>query len=93
MTTNEVTVNRTYDGGVGETATKSGKSPTVDLSPQAVQLVTEWYSLSEVGEGLVFEKETGGQLDSDHVIRRAPPAPARSIAAACAIAFICRGGA
>ena len=70
MTTNEVTVSRTYDAGIGETPTKSGKSRTVDLSPQAVQLFTEWYSLSGGGDGLVFEKETGGHLDSNHVIRQ-----------------------
>src|SRR3954453_3207054 len=68
MTTNEVTVSRTYDAGVGETATKSGKSRTVDLSPQAVDLFAEWYSLSGGGDGLVFENEIVGHLESDHVI-------------------------
>lgn len=70
MTTNEIAVSRTYNAGIGETATKSGKSRTVDLSPQAVQLLTEWYSLGGGGDGLVFEREMGGHLDPNHVIRQ-----------------------
>ena len=70
MTANEVRVSRTYDAGVGETPTKSGKARTVDLSPQAGQLFADWYALSGGGDGLVFEAETGGHLDSNHVIRQ-----------------------
>lgn len=69
MTTNEIRVSRTYDPKVGETPTKSGKARTVDLSPQAATLFVEWYRLSG-GDGLVFEKELGGYLDSNHVIRQ-----------------------
>ena len=69
MSTNEIRVARTYDAGVGETPTKSGKARTVDLSPQAAALFTGWYALGG-GDGLVFEKETGGHLDSGYVIRR-----------------------
>lgn len=69
MTTSEISVGRTYKAGVGETPTKSGKARTVDMSPQAMTLFEEWYALNG-GEGLVFEKEEGGHLDSDQVIRR-----------------------
>jgi integrase len=68
MTTSEVNVGRTYKAGMGETPTKSGKARTVDLSPQAITLFEEWYALNG-GDGLVFEREEGGHLDSDHVIR------------------------
>jgi integrase len=67
--TNEVRVSRTYVPGAGETSTKSGKARTIDLSPQAAALLEEWFTASG-GDGLVFEKETGGYLDSAYVIRR-----------------------
>jgi integrase len=70
MTTSELIVGRTYDARAGETATKSGKTRTVDLSPQAAQLFTEWYALAGGSDGLVFQRETGGHLDSNHVIRQ-----------------------
>jgi integrase len=69
MSTSEIRVARTYDAGVGETPTKSGKARTVDLSPQAAALFRDWYSLGG-GEELVFEKEARGHLDSGYVIRR-----------------------
>ena len=53
----------------GETSTKSGKARTIDLSPQATALFEAWFTAS-AGDGLVFEKETGGYLDSAYVIRR-----------------------
>ena len=69
MSTSEVRVARTYDAkGVGETPPKSGKARTVDLSPQASTLFTEWYALGG-GDGLVFEREEGGYLDSSYVAR------------------------
>lgn len=68
LLTNEVRVSRTYVAGAGETATKSGKARTIDLSPQAAALFQEWFTISG-GDGLVFEKETGGHLDAAYVIR------------------------
>jgi len=69
LLTNEVRVSRTYVAGAGETSTKSGKARTIDLSPQAAALFEEWFTASG-GDGLVFEKETGGYLDSAYVLRR-----------------------
>jgi integrase len=70
MSTNEIRVARTYDAGVGETPTKSGNARTIDLSPQAAALFAAWFTLGAGGGGLVFEKETGGHVDSAYVIRR-----------------------
>lgn len=47
--------------------TKSGKARTIDLSPRAAALFQEWTTASG---GVVFEKETGGYLDSAYAIRR-----------------------
>ena len=69
LLTNEVRVSRTYAAGAGEMATKSGKARTIDLSPQAAALFEEWFTASG-GNGLVFEKETGGYFDPGYVIRR-----------------------
>lgn len=66
---NEVRVSRTYVPGAGETSTKSGKARTIDLSPQAAALFEESFTASG-SDGLVFEKETGGYIDSGYVLRR-----------------------
>ena len=67
--TNEVRVSRTYAAAAGETTTKRRQARTIDLSPQAAALFDEWFTRSR-GDGLVFEKESGGYLDSGYVIRR-----------------------
>jgi integrase len=69
LLTNEVRVSRTYSAGAGETSTKSGKARTIDLSPQAAALIEEWFTATG-GDGLVFERDAGGYIDSGHVIRR-----------------------
>ena len=63
----EVLVSRTYDPGVGEKATKSGEPRTVDLTPQATQLLEDWYPKTS-GDGLVFSSDSGGYLDGKKVL-------------------------
>jgi len=63
----EVEVSRTYSPGIGEIATKSGEPRTVDLVPQAKRLLEEWYPQTS-GQGLVFERATGGYLDGGKVL-------------------------
>ncbi len=65
----EIHVSRTYFAGVGETTTKSGEARVLDLTPQAAQVLQDWYAESG-GEGLVFEAETGGHLDNNTPTRR-----------------------
>ena len=62
-------MSRTYFAGVGETTTKSGEARVLDLTPQAAQVLQDWYAESG-GEGLVFEAETGGHLDNNTPTRR-----------------------
>ena len=69
LLTNEVRVSRTYVAQAGETSTKSGKARTIDLSPQATALFDKWFTASG-DDGLVFEKEAGGYVDSGYVLRR-----------------------
>jgi integrase len=63
----EIIVSRTYTPGVGENETKSGEPRTVDLVPQAKRLLEEWYPQTS-GQGLVFERESGGHLDGGNVL-------------------------
>lgn len=64
----ELLVLHTYSPGVGETPTKDDEPRTVDLTPQARQLLEEWLKLS--GDvGLVFERETGGYLDDGQMLK------------------------
>jgi integrase len=62
----EIIVSRTYDPKVGETPPKSGEARTVDLTPQAQEILDVWYRESG-GEGLVFERLTSGHLDNGQV--------------------------
>jgi integrase len=64
----ELLVSHTYSPGVGETATKDDEPRTVDLTPQARQLLEEWLKVSG-DEGLVFERETGGYLDDGQMLK------------------------
>jgi integrase len=73
----EILVSRTYAPGFGESSTKSGEPRTVDLTPQAKQLLEEWYPLTE-GEGLVFQRDAGGYLNSRPVLNALYAAMARA---------------
>jgi integrase len=79
----EIVVSRTYAPGFGESSTKSGEPRTVDLTPQAKQLLEEWYRLTR-GEGLVFHRDEGGYLNSRSVLK--------ALYAAMAVADIPRVG-
>jgi integrase len=63
----EIIVGRTYSPGIGETETKSGEPRTVDLVPQAKQLLECWYPQTH-GEGLIFKSEPRGYLDGGDVL-------------------------
>jgi integrase len=63
----EILVSHTYAPGIGEKPTKSGEPRTIDLTPQAKRLVEQWYPNTS-GDGLVFERETGGYLDGGKVL-------------------------
>ncbi len=62
----ELHVARTFTVGVGITAPKSNEPRTVDLTPQAAALFEAWL-VESGGEGLVFEREDGGHLDSHYL--------------------------
>jgi integrase len=64
----EIVVSRTYAPGFGESSTKSGEPRTVDLTPQAKRLLEEWYPLTR-GEGLVFQREEGGYVNSRTLLK------------------------
>ena len=60
----EVHISRTFVAGLGEQpTTKSGEPRTIDLTPQGAELLERWYAASG-GDGLVFEREDGGNLTS-----------------------------
>jgi hypothetical protein len=63
----EIVVARTYTPGVGETPTKDGEPRTVDLTPQAMRVLEEWYRQMG-GDGLVFQREIGGYIDGGQVL-------------------------
>jgi integrase len=62
----EIHVSRTFVEGVGEQPPKSNEPRTVDLTPQAAELLERWYA--EGGDhGLVFQREEGGYLTPKYV--------------------------
>jgi integrase len=62
----ELHVRQAYTPGIGIGSPKSGEARTVDLTPQAAELFETW--LVESGDdGLVFEREDGGYLESRYV--------------------------
>ena len=73
----EIIVARTYAPGLGEKSTKSGEPRTIDLTPQATQLLWAWYPQTD-GEGLVFEREIGGHLEGGRVLKLLYAAMARA---------------
>ena len=65
----ELRVTKEYREG-RVTAPKSRRSRrTVDLTAQAAGVLEEWFKESG-GEGLVFEREAGGYLSNEYVLRR-----------------------
>jgi integrase len=64
----ELHVRRTHVDGIGEQSPKSGEARTIDLTPPAAAVLEKWYTLTG-DDGLVFEREEGGYLTSDHVRR------------------------
>jgi integrase len=73
----EIVVSQTYAPGFGESSTKSGEPRTVDLTPQAKQLLEEWYPLTQ-GEGLVFQRDEGGYVNGRPVLKALYAAMARA---------------
>ncbi len=67
----EVALSRTFTAGIGLTSTKSGEPRTLDLTPQAVALLKEWYAASGSpgDDELIFPREEGGYLDNSYVTR------------------------
>src|SRR5262245_36741174 len=65
----ELHVRQTYTAGIGITPPKSGESRVVDLVPPAAALLEAWLVESGRDEGLVFEREDGGYLESRYVTR------------------------
>jgi integrase len=63
----EILVSRAYVAGAGEKTTKSGEPRTIDLTPQAKRLLEDWCRHTS-GDGLVFEREIGGHLDSGRIL-------------------------
>lgn len=56
----EITVERTFVAGIGETTPKSGTGRTVDLTPQALAVLQKWWEATGESDdpgSLVFEKE------------------------------------
>ncbi len=61
----EVHVRQAYTHGLGVGPTKSNEPRTIDLTPQAATLLEQWL-VESGGDGLVFERETGGYVDSGY---------------------------
>lgn len=67
----EIHVRRTYAEGIGTTAPKSGKPRTVDLTPQAAELLDGWRAIAASREpgALVFSDQGGGHLRGQQITR------------------------
>src|SRR4029079_3881778 len=63
----EVHVSRSFVDGIGEQSPKSHEPRTIDLTPQAADLLEQWYAANGDNEGLVFEREAGGYLTPKYV--------------------------
>jgi integrase len=66
----EIHVSKTHTAGIGVTTPKSNETRTVDLTPQALNVLETWFAESGGGEGLVFEKETSGFVDGNYTLKR-----------------------
>jgi integrase len=57
----ELRVSRAWTEGIGETSPKSGKARVVDLTPQAVAVLEDWYKEArpERDSGRIFERKFG----------------------------------
>jgi integrase len=65
----EVHVHQAYTHGLGVGPTKSNEPRTIDLTPQAAELLEAWF-VESGGAGLVFERETGGHLDPGYTTKQ-----------------------
>ena len=63
----ELHVARTFTQGIGEGTPKSGEPRTVDLTPPAATVLEGWYAANG-GDGLVFEREWGGNVLPGYVV-------------------------
>lgn len=67
----EIHISRSFVDRLGERAsTKSGEPRTIDLTPQAAELLEQWYVESGGGDGLLFAREEGGHLTPRYVLAR-----------------------
>jgi len=65
----ELHIRQAYTSGIGVEAPKSNEPRTIDLTPQASALFEAWL-VEAGGEGLVFEREGGGYIDSNYTCRQ-----------------------
>jgi integrase len=65
----ELYVAKAYTPGIGVEPPKSNEPRTIDLTPQAAELLEAWL-VESGGEGLVFERESGGYVDSNYTCRQ-----------------------
>jgi integrase len=65
----ELHVSRAWTPTGGETGTKSGEPRTIDLTPQALDVLEDWYGERRGDGELVFEREEGGRIDCQYVLR------------------------
>ena len=70
MLNRELHVTRTFVDRIGEQPPKSNEPRTVDLTPQAAELLEHWWTESGGHDGLVFERDEGGHLTSAYVTKQ-----------------------
>ena len=66
----ELHVSKSWTRAGGETSTKSGEPRTIDLTPQALEVLELWYRGNAGHDGLVFEREEGGHIGCDYLLRQ-----------------------
>ena len=54
---------------VARRRTKSGEPRTIDVTPQALDVLQDWYRESGGNDGLVFVREEGGRINCQYVLR------------------------
>jgi integrase len=65
----EIHVRQAYVHGIGVEVPKSNEPRTIDLTPQAAELLETW--LVESGDaGLVFGREEGGYMNPSYITRQ-----------------------
>jgi integrase len=58
-------LSRQFTAGAEVETTKGGRARTIDLTPQARQVLGDWLKVRGPEDGLLFEREQGGHLDND----------------------------